>query len=192
MKAILMALLLAAPMPVLAANQITVSKRQQANGSHILVHEVLVDAPVSAVWAAISTAEGWKTWAAPAAWTPLESPDIIETSYSPGERPDGPATIKQQIVARVPEVLMVFRTIKAPAGFPDFDTYSKVTSVLQLEPVGENRTKVRLTGAGYADTDAGWRLLSFFEKGNSTTLDWLRTRFSQGPIDWAKQTPPAK
>lgn len=187
MKALLMALLIAAPLPALAADPVTVSKRQAADGSHILVHEVLVDAPVSAVWTAISTAEGWKTWAAPVAWAPPGSPDVIETSYSPGARPDGPATIKQQIVARVPEVLMVFRTVKAPAGFPDFDSYSKVSSVLQLEPSGKGSTRVSLIGAGYADTDAGRRLLSFFEKGNSTSLNWLRTRFSDGPIDWAKQ-----
>jgi hypothetical protein len=87
----------------------------------------------------------------------------------------------------VPEVLIVFRTVKAPAGFPDFDTYSKVTSVLQVEPAGEGRTKVRLTGAGYAGTEAGRRLLAFFEKGNSASLDWLRIRFAEGPVDWSRR-----
>lgn len=177
MKAILMALLVAAPMPALAAEPVAISKRQAAGGSHILVHEVLVDAPVNEVWEAVSTAEGWKTWAAPAAWSPAGNPDVIESSYAPGARPGDPSTISQQILARVPEVLMVFRTVKAPAGFPDFKTYSKVTSVLQLEPAGTGSTKVRLTGSGYADTEAGRRLLGFFEKGNSISLDGLRTRF---------------
>lgn len=181
-----MGLLLASSAPAMAADPVKVSKRQAADGSHVLVHDVLVNAPVAAVWDAISTAEGWKTWAAPAAWTPPNAPDIIETSYSPGARPGDPDTIKQQIVARVPEVLMVFRTVKAPAGFPDFDAYEKVTSVLHLDPVGQGTTKVRLTGAGYADTDAGRRLLGFFEKGNATTLEGLRTRFTDGPIDWSK------
>ncbi len=187
MKSLLMGLLLAVSAPTLAADPITVSKRQSADGSHTLVHEVLVNAPVPAVWEAISTAAGWKTWAAPVAWNPPGAPDIIETSYSPGARPGSAATIKQQIVARVPEVLMVFRTVKAPAGFPDFDTYAKVTSILQLEPAGPGTTKVRLTGAGYADTDAGRRLLSFFEKGNASTLEGLRTRFTDGPIEWSKR-----
>lgn len=184
---LLMGLLLVISAPALAADPITVSQRQAADGSHTLVHEVLVNAPVAAVWEAVSTAEGWKTWAAPAAWSPPNAPDVIETSYSPGARASSPATIKQQIVARVPEVLMVFRTVKAPAGFPDFETYAKVTSVLQLEPAGEGTTKVRLTGAGYAGTDAGRRLLSFFEKGNATTLASLRTRFTDGPIDWSNR-----
>ncbi len=187
MRSLLISLLLAVSAPALAADPITVSKRQAADGSHVLVHQVLVNAPVAAVWQVISTAQGWKTWAAPAAWTSPNAPDIIETSYLPGARPGDAATIKQQIVARVPEVLMVFRTVKAPAGFPDFETYARVTSVLQLEPAGQDLTKVRLTGAGYADTDAGRRLLGFFEKGNATTLEGLRTRFTHGPIDWAKR-----
>lgn len=148
MKSLLIGLLLALSAPALAADPVTVSKRQAADGSHVLIHEVLVNAPVAAVWEAISTAEGWKTWAAPAAWTLPNAPDIIETSYSPGARPDGAATIKQQIVARVPEVLMVFRTVKAPAGFPHFDTYAKVTSVLQLEPAGQGSNEGSADGRG--------------------------------------------
>ena len=187
MKAVLMALAIALPSAAAASEPVSVSKRQAADGSHVLVHEVVVDAPLSAVWSALSTAEGWKTWAVPAAWTPACCPDILETSYSPTAQSDDPSTIKQQIVATVPEVLMVFRTVKAPAGFPHFDTYAKVTSVLQLEPLGDGRTKVRLIGAGYADNEAGRRLLGFFEKGNSATLEGLRTRFRDGPIDWAKR-----
>ncbi len=190
MKALMIALMVAVSAPAVAAGPLTASKRQAADGSHVLVHEVLVEAPVAAVWAAISTAEGWKTWAAPAAWSPPNEPDVIETSYSPGA--GSSATIKQQIVTRVPEIVMVFRTVKAPAGFPDFDTYAKVTSVFQLEPAGSGTTKVRLIGAGYADTDAGRRLLGFFEKGNAATLQGLRTRFTDGPVDWSKRGAPSE
>ena len=177
MKMMLMALLLVWSVPAAAADPIAVSRRQQSDGSHILAHELVVDAPLPKVWSAISTAEGWKGWAATVAWVPQGEPDIIETSYSADARPGDPSTIRQQVLARVPEVLMVFRTVKAPARFPDFETYSKVVSVLQLEPAGEGRTRVRLTGSGYADTDAGRRLLAFFEKGNVTALEALRAHF---------------
>lgn len=187
MKTLLMALLVAAATPAPASEPVTVAQRQEADGSHTLVHEVVVNAPVGEVWAAISSADGWKTWAAPVAWVPEGAPDVIETSYSPDARPGDPSTIKQQIVARIPGRLMVFRTVKAPAAFPDLDTYSKVTSLFELEAAGEGRTRVRLTGTGYADTPAGRRLLGFFEKGNSTSLQWLRTRMEQGPTDWRKR-----
>ncbi|HEX6375165.1 MAG TPA: SRPBCC family protein [Allosphingosinicella sp.] len=152
------------------------TKERAPDGSHLLSHEVVVEAEPAAVWAAVATAEGWKSWAVPVAWSP--APDLIETSYSPTAAPGDPSTIRQQVLLRLPERLMVFRTVKAPAGFPDFDTYAKVVSAFELEPAGEGRTRVRLTGSGYADSEAGRRLLAFFERGNAVSLDALKARFA--------------
>lgn len=162
-----------------------VSESKAADGSHRLVHELVVEAPVAQVWRAISTAEGWKAWAVPVAWAP--EPDVIETSYNPSARPGDTSTIRQRIIRRVPQRLLAFRTIKAPAGFPHFETYSKVTSTFMLEPAGRGRTRVRLMGSGYADDEAGRRLLGFFKAGNAKSLEWLRTRFQEGPADWTKR-----
>ena len=79
----------------------------------------------------------------------------------------------------MPGRLLVFRTVKAPEGFPDFDTYAKVVSAFELEPAGDGRTRVRLTGTGYADNEAGRRLLGFFESGNQASLDALKARFAE-------------
>lgn len=163
---------LAAASPGLAA-----TKERAPDGSHLLVHEAVVDAAPADVWAAISTAEGWKSWAVPVAWAP--APDSIETSYTPTARPGDPSTIRQQVLLRVPGRLMVFRTVKAPEGFPDFATYAKVVSAFELEPAGDGRTRVRLTGSGYDDSEAGRRLLGFFEKGNQASLDALKKRFAR-------------
>jgi hypothetical protein len=172
MKALIAALVLGlAASPSQAA-----TKARAADGTHLLSHEVVVDAPPGEVWAAISTVEGWKSWAVPVAWSP--APDMIETSYTPTAQPGDASTIRQQILLRLPERLMVFRTVKAPAGFPDFDTYAKVVSAFELEPAGEGRTRVRLTGTGYDDSEAGKRLLGFFERGNAVSLEALRARFA--------------
>ena len=179
MRPVLLTLLMlaAAPVAPAAAAPPAASKAQQADRSWTMSHELVVRAPIGEVWAAISTAEGWKTWAVPTAWTPDGAPDVIETSYTPTAKPDDPSTIKQQILLRVAPRLMVFRTVKAPQRFPDFDTYSKVVSAFELEPAGKGRTRVRLTGGGYADTEAGRRLLGFFEKGNAVSLEALAKRF---------------
>jgi len=151
-------------------------KERAPDGSLVLAHEIVVDAAPAAVWAAVSTAEGWKSWAVPVAWSP--DPDTIETSYTSTAVPGDSSTIRQQVLLRLPERLMVFRTVKAPAGFPDFDTFAKVVTAFELEPVGEGRTRVRLTGTGYADSEAGRRLLGFFERGNAVSLEALRKRFA--------------
>jgi uncharacterized protein YndB with AHSA1/START domain len=166
-----------------APQALSATKERAPDGSHILVHEIVIDAEPAEVWAAISTAEGWRRWAAPVAWAPAS--DLIETSYAPAAKPGDANTIRQQVLIRVPRRLMVFRTIKAPENFPDFDTYARVVSAFELEPVGRGRTRVRLTGTNYADTEGGRRLLDFFERGNQATLDALKARF-----DEAEAAPP--
>jgi uncharacterized protein YndB with AHSA1/START domain len=163
---------------------IAITAVQDPDGTHRLVHETVVAAAPAAVWDAISTAAGWRSWAVREAW--LEG-DRLETSYSANAARGGPQTIEQHILARLPGRLLVFRTTRAPRGFPDFATFSRTTHFLELEPVGEGRTRVRLTGAGYADTESGRQLLGFFREGNRVSLERLRRRFIEGPINWASE-----
>jgi uncharacterized protein YndB with AHSA1/START domain len=168
------------------AEPVAVSEVPAPDGTRTLVHETIVDAPVDAVWQAIATPDGWKSWAVPVAWTVAADPDLLETSYSPGAQQGDPSTIRQRFLARIPGRMLAFRTERAPEGFPNFDTYRRVTSVFELEPIGEDRTRVRLTGSGYADTEAGRQLLGFFREGNRVSLERLRRRFETGPLDWAE------
>jgi uncharacterized protein YndB with AHSA1/START domain len=163
------------------AQQVAVSDRREADGTLTLSHEVVIAAPAAEVWAAISTPEGWRTWAVPVSW---RDGDTLETSYTPTARPGDPSTIRQHLAAILPGRLLVFRTTKAPAGFPHFDVYARVTSFFEVEPVDATHSRVRLTGTGYADNEAGRLLLGFFRDGNRVSLERLRDRFVNGPIDW--------
>lgn len=167
--------------------QIEVSEVRALDGTLMLVHETVIGAAPDEVWGAIATAEGWRSWAVPVAWVPDGEPDIIETSYSPAAVPGGPETIRQRILASVPGRMIAFRTVKAPEGFPDFDTFGRTTGLFELEPAGEGRTRLRLIGAGYPDNEAGRRLMGFFREGNRISLERLRERFVTGPIDWSRQ-----
>ena len=159
------------------------------DGVGTILAEVEVAAPVAEVWHAVSTPEGWRSWAVPLARTVEGEPDMIETSYDPAAPVGGPGTIRQLFVARVPNRFLAFRTVKAPQGFPDFETYRKVVSVFELEPRGDGATFVRLWAHPYPDDEPGRRLLAFFERGNRASLDMLRRRFAEGPIDWSKERP---
>jgi uncharacterized protein YndB with AHSA1/START domain len=184
-----LALGLALAVAVPAAADVSPESRTivEGDGTTTLVHEVAVDAAAADVWHAISTAEGWKSWAVPLARVVDGDPALLETSYDPAAPPGGPGTIRQLFVARIPGRMLAFRTVKAPAGFPDFDVYSKVVSVFELVPQGEGRTLVRLSAVGYPDSDAGRRLLGFFERGNAASLAMLRKRFTEGPVNWAEK-----
>ncbi len=182
-----LALILLALPAVTLAQDVALSDRREADGTLTLSHEVVVAAPAAEIWAAISTPEGWRTWAVPVSWTAADDPGSIESSYDPAARPGDPSIIRQHFLARLPGRLLVFRTTRAPRGFPHFETYARVTSFFELEAIDATRTRVRLTGAGYADDEAGRALLGFFRDGNRISLERLRDRFINGPRDWATQ-----
>lgn len=180
----LAAALLLAPPGAAFADPVTVTKQVEADATTTMVHAVLVDAAPADVWAAISTAEGWMTWAVPVAWVSAGDPDLIETSYDPAAKPGGPDTIEQCFGARVAGRSLAFRTVKAPAGFPHWADYQEVDSLIEIEAAGA-QTRVRLISRGYPASDGGRALVGFFEGGNSMALANLRQRFATGPIDWA-------
>ena len=173
-----------------ATAPVSVTESRAPDGTLMLVHETIVDAPVADVWNALATAEGWKTWAVPVAWSP--EPDLIETSYDPAAQPGGANTIRQRILARVPGRMIAFRTIKAPEGFPHFELFSRTTGVFELEAEGDGRTRVRTVGAGYPDSEAGRQLIGFFRDGNKISLERLQRRFAEGPLDWAAMRNPER
>jgi uncharacterized protein YndB with AHSA1/START domain len=185
MTRILLAFLILLLPAAAAAQDVSVSDRREADGTLTLSHEVVVAAAPAQIWAAIATPEGWRTWAVPVSWIAPDDPDSIESSYDPAARPGDPSIIRQHFLARLPGRLLVFRTTRAPQGFPHFETYARVTSFFELDPVDAGHTRVRLTGAGYADDEAGRLLLGFFRDGNRVSLERLRDRFVDGPADWA-------
>lgn len=180
--------MLAAAAPALANSvpPVTEQIRAEADGTSSLSHTVIVPAAPGAVWDAITTVDGWKTWAVPVAWIEAQRPNVIETSYNPAAKPGGAMNIENEFTARVPGQKLVFHTIKAPAGFQHFDALRRVTQTFELVPAG-NGTRVSLTGTGYSNDESGKAVLAFFKGGNRVSLEMLRDRFVSGPIDWAEK-----
>lgn len=175
-------LLHAAPhwQPEPAGAGVAVEAQQAPDGTTTLVHEAVVAAPIEPVYAALATAEGWRTWGVPHAWTAADDPDLMETSYNPNGRQGDPANIRQRFLARVPHRLIVYRTVQAPPGFPHAEAFYRVTQIIELSAAGSG-TRVRLTGAGYPAGTAGQALVGFFREGNRAALEALRRRFGTPP-----------
>jgi len=152
----------------------------QADGSRTLVVETVVAAPPEVVWRAVTTVEGWRGWAATQAWSVAGDPRLIETSYDPAARPGGANNIQQRFIAELPNRLVVFRTEKTPAGFPNADAFRRVTQFLELVPEAAG-TRIRLSGAGYPAGAAGDALLGFFADGNRQTMDKLAAYLAGTP-----------
>lgn len=185
-RTIALAWLVAVSASALAAPPISEQVRVEADGTTTLSHQIVIAAKPDEVWAAISSISGWKTWAVPVGWVSAEQPNIFETSYDPNARPGDPMNIKNEFVSIGPGRQLVFRTIKAPDGFPHFDALRQVDQRFELMPEG-NGTSVRLTGTGYANSEPGKAVLAFFKGGNKASLEMLRQRFESGPIDWEEK-----
>jgi uncharacterized protein YndB with AHSA1/START domain len=171
-----------------AAGQVADTSYKAADGTRVLRHDVVVPASTAEVYTALTTAEGWRTWAVPfAVLTPaFGAGAILETSYNPNAKPGEATNIKNRVLAYIPERMFAFQAVQAPAGFKHAELLAHIFTVAELERVGAKRTRVRLSMLGYGQGPAFDELYGFFAKGNAWTMEKLAERFEKGPIDWAK------
>lgn len=188
MRGMIGALALAFATTTAVAQPAEMTLTAQADGTRTLAHEIVVPAPPAEVWTALTTPEGWRTWAVPIAEAVPGSPDRFVTGYRPG--PD--SSIEQQWLERTAPRLAVFRTTRTPAGFPHANDYVKVINRFVLTPVGSDQTRVRLEASGYPAGAAGDTLIGFFREGNRTSLEQLQKRFKTGPINWSAPAKPGE
>lgn len=159
----------------------------EADGTRTLRQSIVVAAAVEAVWAALSTGEGWRTWAAPFAQVDFRLGGIIETSYAADAQPGARANIRNEIVAYVPQRMLAIRNVQAPPNTPfDAATFQSLHTVVWLETAGARATRVTIAQPGYRGGDAYEGVLKHFRWGNGWTLEKLQERFDKGPVDWAR------
>lgn len=159
----------------------------EAGGSRVLKLSIQIDAPTDKIWQLLVSAEGWRSWAVPAAWVDFGIGGIIETSYSDKAVRGQPGNIKNSIVAYVPDRLLVLRNVQAPPNFQHAEDFGRTVTVINLRPIAKSRTQVELDGVGYLNLPAFDALLKQFRYGDSWTLEHLKLAAEHGPIDWAEE-----
>ena len=138
------------------------------------------------MWAAITTVDGWTSWAVPVAWIAAGPPARHRDQLQSRRRARRRDQYRERIHRSGARRKLAFHTIKAPAGFPHFDALRRVTQTFELTPEGSG-TRVALTGTGYGADASGQAVLAFFKGGNRVSLEMLRDRFASGPIDWTEK-----
>lgn len=187
MLALLIMVLL--PSAAMAADVVKDTSYVTPGNSRVLRHEIIVKASAADAWAALTTAEGWRSWATPyATMTPAELAFDAElvTSYNPHARPDDDTNIHQRILSFIPERMLAFHTTRPPKGFAHPGELSRLFVVVELEPLGSRQTRVRLSMLGYGVGPGFDEIYGFFSKGNAWSLAKLAERFENGPVDWKK------
>lgn len=137
-------------------------------GELVLVHEVRIDAPVSEVWKAHTTVEGWTAWSSPVAEIDLRVGGTIKTHYVAGAKVGDAGTNVLHIVNYVPERVLTLRAVVAK-NWPDVmkEDADKLSNVILFEALGDGATRLTSYGIGYRDLPELERLLGFFETANA-------------------------
>lgn len=159
----------------------------QPDGGRTLELRVVVPASVPAVWEAVATVEGFRTWAAPVVGGEFRLGGAVEASYDFAAKLGDRENIRNQVVAIVPQRMLAIRNVQAPTKAP-FDTtaFQSLHTVMFLEPRGADATAVTLVTPGVGSGPANDGVYKHFEWGNAYSLEMLRRRFVDGPRDWAK------
>jgi uncharacterized protein YndB with AHSA1/START domain len=164
----------------------------EPGGDRAIQLSVEVPAARKAVFDAFTTSDGFASWAVPVAHIDLRVGGVIEASYDSKSALGNPANIKNQIVAYVPERLLVIRNLQAPPGFADPELFRRTVTIIEFTPIDSAHTRVTLTNAGYGPGAEFKVLYEHFEWGDAYTLAELRSRFEKGPVDWVAREARAK
>lgn len=173
--------------PSAVGSEVEVRVEEHAGGARVLVHEVVVPAPLAEVWAAFTTADGWMSWAVPFAHMDFRLGGEIESSYHLSAKKGDAGNIKNRILAFVPQRMIALQAVAAPPGFPHPEVLAELFSVIELEAVDGGHTRVRMAGVGYRDDPRHAEILEKFRGANRWSLEQLVRRFREGPVDWPKR-----
>ena len=159
----------------------------EADGTTTLDQRVVVSAPLAEVWQALTTGEGWRSWAAPFAVVDFRLGGVIETSYRLDAQAGAPENIRNQILAYLPKRMFAIRNVQAPPKTAfDVATFQSMHTVVLVEPLTDRTTTVAFVQPGYRGGEPYDTVLKHFRWGNGWTLEQLKKRFDVGPVDWAK------
>ena len=154
-------------------------------GDRVLRAEVEVAAPVDSVWAAWTTEAGVRSFFAPGGRIEPK----VDGAYEIWFMPDAPVGQRGgdflRVLAFEPNRRLAF-TWNAPPSLPHARA-QRTMVVVELEPAGDRRTRVRFTHQGWGEGKEWDAAFDYFANAwNVQVLPFLKDRFEHGPVDWAK------
>jgi uncharacterized protein YndB with AHSA1/START domain len=148
----------------------------EPSGDRSIQLSTIVSATPHQAFQAFTTDAGFSAWAVKMAKIDLRVGGMIEASYDGAAKVGDPDNIKNQILAYVPDRLLVIRNVQAPRSLPGREAFARTVTMVSFEPAAGG-TRVTVTNAGYGSDPDSARVYKHFEWGNAYTLDALRQYF---------------
>lgn len=153
----------------------------EASGQRVMKLSILIAASREAAWKAFTTTEGQRAWLAPVVDVDLRLGGRMEASYDPKAKIGDTTTIRQEILAYLPEQMIAFHNVQAPPGFAHDDLFHQVVTVLMFEDAGVGRVRVTCAEVGYGNGKDWDQLYDFFRAGNAFVLEKMKAHLESGP-----------
>jgi uncharacterized protein YndB with AHSA1/START domain len=171
---------IAAALAVVAASLGTCAMAEE----RALSKQVVVKAPLEAVWNAWTTTEGVKTFFAPDGLVDARPDGPFQIYINPYAQP-GMKGADDMRVLGVQDRKMISYTWNAPPSLPEVRAQRTVV-IVRFKAVGENETQVTMTHLGWGDGGEWDKAYAYFDKAWDSVLAGLQQRFVSGPRDWTE------
>jgi uncharacterized protein YndB with AHSA1/START domain len=143
-------------------------------------YDVTVAAPVAEVWRALSTADGLRSFFAPAAEIELRAFGKFSIQFNPST--PGSSAEDNVVLAVEPE-RMLSTTWNAPPAYPQVRAQRTLLQFC-LAPEGPARTRVTIVQSGFGTGPEWDATYEYFRGAWTWVAASLQHRFEHGPIDW--------
>lgn len=135
---------------------------------------IVVNHPVEVIWDAFVKPEHLVKWLAPKVEVDFRLNGMWKSNYNPAEEIGDPSTIHNRIISYDPYKMISLKVDKAPENFPFKVSIDDTWTVIYLEKLDDNKTKIICAGMGYDDNNLeSSKMKDFFIKGNLYTLKML-------------------
>lgn len=175
----LFCLLACAAAPASAQPGVRTVEAVARDGSRYYEDSLVIAAPAAKLWAAFTDEAEFRRWSAPVSAVDFRLGGAIEASYDPKGRLGDPDNIRNAFIAYLPEHLLVFRNVQAPALLPGGEVYGRTVKILEFEPLGPAATRVTVSGVGFGPGTAFDKLYHFFLRGDAAMLASLSKAYGR-------------
>ena len=149
-----------------------------AAGEGRITSEGIIEAPVATVWDLWTTRKGLESCIVARAEIDLKVGGKMLSHYDAKGAIGDPNTIENLILAYEPQRMLTLKVGKPPEKFPFKEAVKNMWTVVYLEPVSPERTRLRIVGLGFGSDEESKKLRAFFERGNDVTVKRIQEHFT--------------
>jgi uncharacterized protein YndB with AHSA1/START domain len=146
--------------------------------------EGIVNAPISEVWRVFTTSEGAEEFFAQKANIGLAIGGPYEIQFDPNDERSGTKGLK--ILSYAPEEMISFQW-NAPPELPEVRN-GGTWVVVTMRAVGTQQTDVTIEHLGWKSGPQWDQAYVHFQRGWSELMNRLERRFTNGPVNWNKES----